>query len=301
LWDGGTCALIIALRDHTAPVRACGFSPDGKFLLSGAQDGSLALWNVDERALVEARQAHSGWVVACGVKPDGRLLSLGLEGSLKIWNEGLRPLATWEHGIVSNVVDIGPDGAFAVLGADDGRIVLLETDTGNLFGAAPHEGRLLSCAFAPGGRLIAGSDQQGGVSVLDLTDGRIRARMTLTDAHGTPTPAAVAAVTGDGASLAAVGSDGSIRFWNLERNAFVQRRLTGRGPVNFCAFTGEARHVVTGGSTIVLWDAESGHEVVALTGFGAPALTWAANPVCAQFVVGTEQGEVLSLAPVALP
>jgi len=46
LWEVATGSKRISLRAHTQPIRSLAFSPDGRRLASGGQDGLLIIWNV---------------------------------------------------------------------------------------------------------------------------------------------------------------------------------------------------------------------------------------------------------------
>ena len=46
LWEVRSGKCLRTLEGHGDGVRACGFSPDGRLLVSGAWDGTLKLWEV---------------------------------------------------------------------------------------------------------------------------------------------------------------------------------------------------------------------------------------------------------------
>lgn len=52
VWSTSTGEAVCAL-EHPArsPVRVCAFSPDAQYLLSGASDGTVALWQVPSKTL----------------------------------------------------------------------------------------------------------------------------------------------------------------------------------------------------------------------------------------------------------
>lgn len=65
----------LTLRGHPEYVTALAFSPDGKTLASGSQDGSIRLW---DPATGEARAVlKSKWVLALACSPDGKTLASG--------------------------------------------------------------------------------------------------------------------------------------------------------------------------------------------------------------------------------
>jgi WD40 repeat protein len=53
LWDAETGQELRRFIGHTAGVENVVFSPDGKYLLSGSDDGTAMLWDVDYHTTIE--------------------------------------------------------------------------------------------------------------------------------------------------------------------------------------------------------------------------------------------------------
>ena len=55
--------LLRSFCGHSRPVRSIAFSPDGKRALSGSDDGTMLLWDVDTGKQLRRFSAHTGFVI----------------------------------------------------------------------------------------------------------------------------------------------------------------------------------------------------------------------------------------------
>ncbi len=86
LWDADTLSMICRL-DYPALVWNLAFSSDSRWLISTHGDGAVLVWDLRERALAARLDQHSGPIRAVAFSPDGRrVASTGDDHSIIIWN-----------------------------------------------------------------------------------------------------------------------------------------------------------------------------------------------------------------------
>jgi WD40 repeat protein len=61
------------------------FSPDGRTLASGANDGAIKLWNLASMQEAATLHGHEGPVFVVAFSPSGSLLASAAEGVVRLW------------------------------------------------------------------------------------------------------------------------------------------------------------------------------------------------------------------------
>src|SRR2546427_13260271 len=79
--------LFRSLHGHTAGVRGLAFTPDSRSLLSGSEDGTLRVWDVESGQCVHIMQGYAVSLYDVAWSPDGtQLASAGTDRLVTIWD-----------------------------------------------------------------------------------------------------------------------------------------------------------------------------------------------------------------------
>jgi WD40 repeat protein len=86
VWDARTGREVAKLRGHTGAVAAVEYSPDGRFLASGAADGTVRFWDPTTCKEVARLAGHAGAVSAVAFAPDGKTLATASsDRTVRLW------------------------------------------------------------------------------------------------------------------------------------------------------------------------------------------------------------------------
>ena len=77
VWDLAEKELIASLDGHSSTVSALAVHPDGRRLVSGSMDYSLAIWDLTTQQLVAQRDAHENGIIDLSISADGRFIASG--------------------------------------------------------------------------------------------------------------------------------------------------------------------------------------------------------------------------------
>jgi WD40 repeat protein len=119
--------VLATLEGHGGEVTAVAVTPDGRRAVSGSDDNTLKVWELERGAGLVTLKGHDNWVNSVAVTSDGRLAVSGSrDKTLKVWQiEEGAVLATFtaDHAIFA--VACVSDRLF-VAGDAGGRVHLIE-------------------------------------------------------------------------------------------------------------------------------------------------------------------------------
>ncbi len=261
-------ALERTLTGHAEWVGAVAITPDGRRAVSGYDDHTLKVWDLDTGEDLRTLAGHESTVLAVAITPDGRrAVSGSIDNTLKVWDldpgEDLRTLAGHEAAV--RAVAITPDGRRAVSGSDDSTQKVWDLDTGaNLL---THEGRVgLAVAITPDGRRAVSGLIDNTLKVWELDSGE-----DLLTLAGHEDWVTAVAITPDG-RLAVSGSDDStLKGWDLGTGEDLGTLAGHEAAVEAVAITPDGRRAVSASldTTLKVWDLDTGEDLRTLAGHEA--------------------------------
>ncbi|WP_137125599.1 c-type cytochrome [Roseomonas sp. HF4] len=245
-WDLATGRARTVVRWHAGAVNALAALPGGG-VVSGGEDGRLAVWPADPRdgrplrvleghagpvAGLAARdgviasaawdgtarlwpaagpprvlEGHRGNVNAVVFRRDGTPVSAGFDGTVRAWAVDGVSEVIAEFGLPQNALAALPDGVIAVGGVDGA--VRLVAPNGEVRDLHAGGRPVVALAVNAAGTLLAAASLGGSVAVLSLPGGRLVQTL-----QGPGTPVWSAAFDTDGRTLWTGGADRRVRRWD---------------------------------------------------------------------------------------
>ena len=186
----------------SSPIYDIDFNPNGQLFAVSDRDGHIKVYNSSDGQLIRTITAHNGALLAISFSPNGQMLvSSGSDGIVRLWNiengSMIRTLAEIHldpaHAVhkldpsgqeqmlypVFYSVTFSPDGRLVAIGGQDGRILLIQVDTGQIL----HDLRghffnnyyreILSVVFSPDGQLLASAGTGDSVYIWRVQDGEL--------------------------------------------------------------------------------------------------------------------------------
>ena len=271
---------VAVLDGHGGRVYSVAFSPNGRVLASGCDqgvkpDGSLVkggrrvrLWDLASRTCTAALTGPEGAASCVTFSPDGGMLASGNSGQpVHLWRLGGRfrkgPIILAGDTDVMSVA-FSPDGGLLATGNCHKTVRLWDVAARTcLASLSGHAGWVHSVAFGPDGGMLASGSGDHTIRLWDIATGICLA--TLAD-HDEIVREVV--FSPDGATLASASVDKTIRLWDVATRTCVAVLTDGFTPVFSVAFSPDGSLLASGGpdSTVQLWDVAGLARIATLTG-----------------------------------
>jgi WD40 repeat protein len=208
------------LFEHQGLVNCLEFLGD-RYLLSGASDGEICVWNVSDWSCAKTMRGHGKAVTDLSIHPSGKVaLSVGDDKTVRLWDLMSGQLAaTIRRKKPAALIQWSPSGkAYAVVSDPPGPTFIEHTQVaifsaaGDMTHAFTHGTKVLSLVFITEKRFITGcedgsfqiwdmdvSDEKTPLCVVRWHDNRVN-QLTLVD----------------DITMATASTDGTIAVWDIE-------------------------------------------------------------------------------------
>lgn len=235
-------------------IRSVSFSPDGKFLATGAEDNIIRIWDLATRTVVKYLRGH-------------------------------------EQDIYS--LEFFPDGSKLVSGSGDRTVRIWDVFTGQCSLTLSIEDGVTTVAVSPDGKLIAAGSLDRTVRVWDAAQGFLVERLDSANENGNGHMDSIYAVTftHEGHEIVSSSLDRTVKLWAL-KDLSRQQGATSKSScevtyvghkdfvLSVCC-TPDDEFVLSGSKDrgVILWDRASGEPYIMLQGHRNSVISVAVSPV----------------------
>jgi small GTP-binding protein len=243
------------------------FSPDGKLALSGSDDKTVQLWDLESSRCLRVLEGHTNavWSVAWS-SDQHRALSGAADNTVRLWDlESGRCLHVLE-GHTSYVYSVvwSSDQRRALSGANDKTVRLWDLESGRCLRVLEgHVGNVVGVAWSGDQRRALSGSGDNTVRLWDLESGRC---LRVLEGHSGLVWSV--AWSSDQRRALSGATDNTVRLWDLESGRCLHVLEGHIARLRSVAWSSDQRRALSGSDdkTVRLWDLESGRCLRVLEG-----------------------------------
>ncbi|MFH1886222.1 MAG: serine/threonine-protein kinase [Pseudomonadota bacterium] len=259
---------------HPQAVTCASMNSDGRFTVTGSQDGSVRLWQTATGECLAEMQAHQGSVNSVDVSANGRLaVSGGADYAIRIWSfPGGRLVGEHrDHSLAVNGVAITGDGRFALSGGGDSTVRFWDIIAGSCTAQfVEHTSRVLAVDMTADGQTGLSLAGDNSLFVWSLALGAGKRLASLEGPQGALT---TAVLSDNGRQVLAGDSRGNLLVFDVAKKSLDEAVAAHGGPVTAVSLSASGQVALSVGKNgkARLWRMQPLRCVRTLEGFSGPS------------------------------
>ena len=203
--------------EQTGYVHTLAVTPAGNSIVSGADDGTLTIWDIASQTRFVSTHEYSDRINDMILSPDGNVLVTAYEnGNISMWNaasqELIRTLNTGDSS--PTCLAYSPDGVWLAAGFEDNSIHIWNSGDGiEAFKLEDHSGDINDLEFSSNGMFLASGSEDKTIRIWDMTD-EAKMIQIIKDNSGQVLTVSFSA---DNAYLLGSTQEGEIKLWETTK------------------------------------------------------------------------------------
>ena len=277
-----------AFKGHTGGIRTVAVTPDSMIIISGSDDCTLRVWEMNSGKCLDTLEGHTYGVLSVAVTPDGkRAVSGSDDTTVRVWELRSGRCLTIYEGHITPVyaVAITPDGRRVITGSADGSVQIWEIDSGHLITTVKgHFHSVRGVTVTPDSRQFISGSMDNTVRVWRQDPRHSPAKL-----KGHSGSVWGVAMTPNGQHIISGSADGTVRMWELDSGRCLATLEGHTNSVYGVAATPDSCRVISGSEdkTVRVWEVASGRCIATLEGHTGSVFGVAVTPDGQHLVSGS--------------
>ena len=277
--DGRCDNSLLTLKGHTKLINDVKFSPDGTKIVTGSDDKTAKIWDVNTSNLLKTLKGHNEVISDVEFSPDGtKVVTASYDKKAKIWDVTTGNLLFTLNGHTDSISDskFSPDGTKVVTASYDNTVKIWNVSTGSLlFTLNGHSIFINDTKFSPDGTKVVTASNDKTAKIWDTSTGNL-----LFTLNGHTGNVDYAEFSPDGTKLVTASADKTAKIWDILTGNLLFT-LNGHTRIIWIAkFSPDGTKIVTGSSdkTAKIWDTSTGNLLFTLNGHNSVVIDGEFSP-----------------------
>ena len=266
--SSGNGSALVTYSGHTNYVWSVAWSPDGRYIVSGSQDGTAQVWEASTGQKLLSTRSHidpsqpEDWANSVAWSPNSKQVVIGYkDGTAEVLDIVSRQkVAVYQYDTPWSVdaVAWSPNGQYVATGNFDNLVMVFNVATGKLlYTYTGHNDSIKSIAWSHNSQRIASGSSDGTAQVWRASDGHTLLKYPL---HNSDVWSV--SWSPDDAFVVSGGLDGTAQVWDsVTGNTQVKYDKLVGGEVNAVAWSHHSTLIAAGGNDVYthIWDGKTGN------------------------------------------